>query len=50
MDNFNMHKMNAVRQAVVDVGATVIYLPTYRREGQASALGYPRGAGAWKET
>ena len=32
MDNLNMHKMNAVRQAIVDVGATVIYLPTYSPE------------------
>jgi transposase len=32
MDNLTMHKMNAVRQAIVDVGATVIYLPTYSPE------------------
>ena len=32
MDNLNMHKMNAVRQAIVDVGASVIYLPTYSPE------------------
>ena len=32
MDNLNTHKMNAVCQAIVDVGATVIYLPTYSPE------------------
>jgi transposase len=32
MNNLNMHKTDAVRQAIVDVGATVIYLPTYSPE------------------
>jgi transposase len=32
MDNLNMHKMNAVRKAIFDVGASVIYLPTYSPE------------------
>jgi len=32
MDNLNMHKMVAVRQAIESVGATAVYLPTYSPE------------------
>ncbi len=31
--DLNMHKMNAVRQAIVDVGSTVIYSVTYADKG-----------------
>ena len=32
MDNLNMHKMVAVREAISAAGATAIYLPTYSPE------------------
>jgi transposase len=32
MDNLNIHKMLAVREAIEAVGATAIYLPTYSPE------------------
>jgi transposase len=32
MDNLNMHKMVAVREAIESVGATAVYLPTYSPE------------------
>lgn len=32
LDNLNMHKMKAVRQAIVAAGATPVYLPTYSPE------------------
>lgn len=32
MDNLNMHKMVAVRAAIIAAGATPIYLPTYSPE------------------
>ena len=32
MDNLNMHKMRAVKEAITAAGATPIYLPTYSPE------------------
>jgi transposase len=32
LDNLNIHKMRAVREAIAAVGATPIYLPTYSPE------------------
>jgi len=32
MDNLNIHKMAAVRQAIIEAGATPVYLPTYSPE------------------
>lgn len=32
MDNLNIHKMSAVRKAIVEAGATPVYLPTYSPE------------------
>lgn len=32
MDNLNMHKMRAVKEAIAAAGATAVYLPTYSPE------------------
>jgi transposase len=32
MDNLNMHKMSAVRDAIESIGASAVYLPTYSPE------------------